>query len=118
MTPLSVPEMRSLLAAAPRRGRGRFYSPELIQQALQLVDQEKARGVKLPHIAEALGVPLSALFRWQQLGAPSKQSDSLSTFLPLRVSAEGSSIVVHGPGALRIEGLEVSSLALLLRSLL
>ena len=122
MSLVSLSTVRSLLAAAPRRGRGRAYSPALVQQALEVVRQQRERGRTLEQIASALGVPLSSILRWQR-GASADRAHRAEVvsgaFLPVELtSVRTGGVVVHGPGGLRVEGLNVEMLSVLLRSLM
>jgi hypothetical protein len=85
------------------------YPPDLVAQVRAHVEACRAAGVTMAQISADLGVSLDTLYRWRR-DAPG--------FRQVEVVAEAaSSFTVHGPRGLRIEGLDLASLADLLRRL-
>jgi len=107
--------------AAMRAGRRRCsYPEELRAEALSYVEAARSRGVSFVHAAAALGVDRSNLRTWgaRRRGAALRVVRVVDAVdaatAPIFIKAN---IVVHGPSGMRIEGLDVTSLATLMRSL-
>jgi transposase len=111
---------------ATRKGCGWAYSQEVRSRALEYVGRRRAEGIAVTRIAVELGIPHQTLEYWLN-GRKPKPVLVKGALLPVtldgevvepveRVSAPGA-WVVHGPGGLRIEGLDVAALAELIRRL-
>jgi len=104
------------LRSTSRRGRGRPYPAPLRERVLATIDAQVARGASPRGVARALGIPQHTIDRWRE-----RQPEAL--FRPVVVEAQvapaesASAVVVHGPRGLRIEGLDLATLAELLRRL-
>lgn len=97
--------------ALGRRGRGRPY-PERFVARVQRVAAVGALARRQLH--RELGVCDKTLAKWLPAPLP------VAPLIPVELSAPpagSSSLVVHGPAGLRIEGLDLDSLAALLRRL-
>lgn len=110
-------EFRAAARRAGPRGAGRRYPASLRQVATEYLRQRQADGVAVSTIAGELGVKRHTLLAW---AAAAIGAVATPGFVPVRVVADGtarSPIVVHGPGGLRIEGLDVAGVIALLRGL-
>ncbi len=84
---------------------------------MEYLRQRQREGAAVSTVARELGVKRHTLLAWA--AAPAGVV-STPGFVPVRVVADGarpSTIVVHGPGGLRIEGLDVAGVIALLRGL-
>ena len=100
------------------RGRGRRYPESLKREALEYLELRRQDGRGIESSAAELDLPPATLERWAATPRPSRAP----AFVPLMVvaSAEApapSRIVVHAPAGVRIEGLDIASLADLVRRL-
>jgi len=97
------------------RGPGRRYPASMRQKAEEYLRTRRQAGVPVGLIARELGLGSGTLARW---AAKHRGSTSVA-FVPVKVAAApvGAGVVVHAPGGLRIEGLEVAALADLVRRL-
>ena len=113
-------EFRAAARRAGPRGAGRRYPAKPRRVATEYLGQRQASGVAVSTIARELGVKRHTLLAW---AAASMGAAARPEFLPVRVIADTdhgaprSTIVVHGPGGLRIEGLDVAGVIALLRGL-
>jgi len=108
---------RTAARRAGPRGAGRRYPASLRQAATEYLRRRRADGVAVSAIAAELGVKRHTLLAWAAVPIDAAATPG---FVPVRVIAEGtprSPIVVHGPGGLRIEGLDVAGVIALLRGL-
>ena len=108
-----IQELRSLRLereALGRRGRGRPY-PDAFAARVQKV--AAAGGLERRQLRRELRVSDKTLAKWLPQPAP------VARLVPVEVSPPSvrSPFVVHGPAGLRIEGLDLDSLAELLRRL-
>jgi transposase len=94
------------------------YTAELRELARSYWKKRKAEGATLAAAAKELGIHAKSLHQWSKGRGRARQ------FHPVELIAEeqagprrGSSLVLHGPGGVRVEGLTVESLAALLRRL-
>lgn len=88
---------------------------ELKWAALEYVEARTAQGAAEGTAAAEIGVAALTLARWRQ-----ERPSAVPRFVPVVVdeqTSSGSRFIVHGPGGLRIEGLDLDSLAELLRRL-
>ncbi len=105
-------ELADALRSASRRGQGRPYPARLRERVVAAVDDLVASGESSMQVARALGLPYRTIDRWRRQERP--------TFRAVVVSDSDASrggLVLHGPLGLRVEGLDVDSLADLLRRL-
>jgi transposase len=105
-------------AAALRGDRRRSAYPDSLRaEAVAYIEAAGGRGVSLASAAAALGVDKSSLRSWQK----QRRGAGLRAVKVIDRSSENSAnsagIVVHGPGGIRVEGLDIASLAVLLRTL-
>lgn len=105
---------REAVKRAGRCGPGRRYPEEL-----------RRRGAAYLRARQAAGAPLCAVLRKLRVrreklagSATPPDAEASARFVPVTVvDAPARRIVVHGPGGVRIEGLDVAALADLLRRL-
>ncbi len=105
------------------RGRGKRFPKDLQRRAVTYYRTRTQQGSFLSEVARELGLPPPTLRRWvldsppEYLSHDASQALSLSSSpLSLRDAGNGHPVLV-GPGGLRIEGLDLTSLAELLRRL-
>ena len=96
-----------------RAGQVRWRCPQdLREKVVQAVEQGRRDGQSTHQMAEALGLSNSGLRRWLK--------PAVAQLRPVRMreqSAVGNALVLVAPGGYRIEGLDSSSAAELLRRL-
>ena len=108
--------LRSALAVADRNAVGRAYPEPLRRAAVAFATAARRRGETIASIAATLGLPAITLQRWlrREQESPFRAAIIVEPATPFPA---GSPIVVHAPGGVRIEGLDVAGLAELLRRL-
>lgn len=98
------------------RGVGRRYPEELKREALAFLGERRGEGVSIAGVAKELGLRERTLSLWAAAPRPTGKA----SFVPMAVVADAPptapAIVVHARG-LRVEGLDVATLADLLRRL-
>jgi predicted transcriptional regulator len=109
-----VDALRAELAGIERRGRGHRYPPELRKRVTAYAVAHHADGTTPREIGDELGMDSRTVERWLE-------KEHVSGFEQLIVQqdahAPAGRLVVHGPGGVRIEGLDLDALAELLRKL-
>lgn len=112
-------EFRRGVAQAGERGRTTAYPLELRAIGVAYVEARTAQGVNGMVACRELGIGRDTFLRWKRaLASPPSLAD-LPSFRPVEIArpAAPTTLVVHGPLGLRIEGLDVAALAALLRAL-
>jgi hypothetical protein len=105
---------RDAVRRAGRRGPGRRYPEELRRRGAAYLRARQAAGAPLSAILRELGVRRETLAGW---AAPAA-GKTRPRFVPVTVmEAPAGRIVVHGPGGVRVEGLDLAGVADLLRRL-
>ncbi|MGB8931784.1 MAG: hypothetical protein WCC48_11110 [Anaeromyxobacteraceae bacterium] len=105
---------REAVRRAGKRGPGKRYPAELRRRGAAYLKARQAAGAPLSAVLRELGVRRETLAGWS---APEEIAER-PRFVPVAVvEAPAGRIVVHGPGGLRIEGLDVAGVAELLRRL-
>lgn len=105
---------REAVRRAGRRGPGRRYPPDLRRRGAEYLRARQAAGAPLSAVLRELGVRRETLVGW---AAPASVKTK-PRFVPVTVmEAPAGRIVVHGPGGVRIEGLDVAGVAEILRRL-
>ena len=110
-------EFRAAVRRAGPRGAGRRYPSALRRVAVEYFRRRRAAGATLAAISRELGVKRHTLIGWT---AAPEAAAALPRFVPVSVVAETpatSRIIVHGPGGVRVEGLDLAGVAELLRRL-
>ena len=103
------------------RGRTTPYPKNLRDEAVGYAEERRAQGATWGGIAEELNIGVDSLTKWARAAetrpaAPGFRQVALAQEAVV-ARAVGSGLVVHGPGGVRVEGLDVASLAELLRRL-
>lgn len=117
--------LRHQLQSANRSGAGKPFPEHLRLAVVQYAEDAAATGKSVGKVARELGISAMSIIRWQ---SRSEAQPKLPMIRRVEVVPDppcashpvhpgGESIVVHGPGGLRVEGLTVSALADLLRAL-
>lgn len=114
--PEGAREFRAALEALGPRTSGATYAPELRSLAVEHVKRRRDEGAALREIASELGVGKDTLGRWIRPRAR-RSSKVRRVSIAAATPAAAMTIVVRGPAGLRIEGLDVSTIAALLREL-
>jgi hypothetical protein len=107
--------IRTELAQLEHRGRGRAYPTGLRKRMIAYVKGRRAEGAATRIAGDELGMDWRTLLRW----APCSTSVGFEQVV-VRDETDGAAaarIVVHTPGGLRIEGLDLGTLAELVRKL-
>jgi hypothetical protein len=107
-------EIRKLRAALARResGRGRRFSPRLRRQISGVGERLRRAGKSWREIGVELGLPTATVRRLCDGAAPG--------FAPVEVvgnAASGAGLVLVTPGGFRLEGLDATTAATLMRQL-
>ncbi|HYG69851.1 MAG TPA: hypothetical protein VD838_19400 [Anaeromyxobacteraceae bacterium] len=100
-------EFRAAVRRAGPRGAGRRYPPALRQMAVEYFERRRAAGATVEAISRELGVKRHTLVAWTSVA----EAAEVPRFVPVNVVAERptpSGFVVHGPGGIRIEGLDLA----------
>ena len=106
--------LRTELGRLTQRGRGRAYPEALRLRAIAYVEARRAEGAATRTAGEEIGMDWRTLLRW----APRARAAAFERVLirentPIPVTA----LIVHGPGGIRIEGLDLAGVAELVRRL-
>jgi hypothetical protein len=102
------------------RGRTTPYPKKLRDEAVDYAQERRAQGATWGGIAQELGIGVDSLTKWARTA---ERSPAVPAFRQVSLEQEvvastaGRGLVVHGPGGVRVEGLDVASLAELLRRL-
>ena len=110
-------ELKSEVAKLGPRGRGRPYPKGLLEKILSYTVARRRQGAKLVEVAAELGLHDQALSRWLGEKRAAKRFDRVEVVATTSATTVrvASTIIVHGPRGLRIEGLELATLAELVR---
>jgi hypothetical protein len=109
-------ELRVELSKLGPRGRGRAYPKGLLEKLLSYTVARRRQGASIVEVASEVGINFRTLARWlgARKAARFKRVDVVAAPVPT-AAAVAASIVVHGPRGLRIEGLDLASVAELVR---
>ena len=104
---------RVAVRRAGRRGAGLRYPAAVRAQGAAYLAARRAAGATVSAVTRELGIRRHTLQGWAR-----PRAQEAPRFVPVSVVEEPAGrIVVHGPGGVRVEGLDVASLAELLRRL-
>lgn len=110
-------EIRAAIRALGVRGKGRRYPEAVKRDVLAYLAERRKVGRGLATTSAELGIPERSIKIWSSAPRPS----STPTFTTMQIADAPevlpTRIVVHVPGGVRVEGLDVASLADLLRRL-
>jgi transposase-like protein len=115
-----IEELRHTIAAERSSWPGRRWraSQTLRARVVATVEDERAQGRSLGHIAVALGLHISVLRRWLRRRA--SESTAAPTFRHVTLRAPGwpstSGLVLVTPGGFRLEGLDLPTALTLLQA--
>jgi transposase len=114
--PKGAKEFRAALAALGPRAPTTTYAPELRVLGVAYHQERRAEGATLREIASELGVGTETVRNWIQ-GRPPRKPRAVRqvTIAPRRTPT--TSMVIHGPAGVRIEGVDVATVAALLKEL-
>jgi len=107
-------ELKAELSELGPRGRGRPYPKGLLEKLLSYTVARRRQGAKLVEVATELGMQNQTLARWVGEKRAAARFDRVEV-VPVAPAAVATSIVVHGPRGLRIEGLDIAAVAELVR---
>jgi len=110
-------ELKEEVSKLGPRGRGRPYPKGLLEKLLSYTVARRRQGAKLIEVAAELGLQNQALSRWLGEKRRGNRFDRVEVVVaaPAAAAPAASPIVVHGPRGLRIEGLDLASVAELVR---
>lgn len=105
---------RDAVRRTGKRGPGKRYPAELRQRGVEYLRARQAAGAPLSAVLRELGLRRETLAGW----STPEEIEGRPRFVPVAVvETPAGRIVVHGPGGLRVEGLDVAGVAELLRRL-
>jgi hypothetical protein len=112
-------EIRAAVRALGTRGQGRRYPEALKREVLAYLAVRRREGRGLRATSAELGVPQRSIKLWSSSPRPSATPAfvAMTVAATSPVKATPSGLVVLGPAGVRIEGLDVATLADLLRRL-
>lgn len=111
-------ELRTALSKLGEMGRGKRYPRALLEKMLSYTVARRRQGATLLAVGGELGMNWKTLARWLgERKAARFERVEISAPTPTVPPPMPLPIVVHGPRGLRIEGLDVSGVAELLRRL-
>jgi transposase len=112
---------REAVGKLGQRGRTTPYPKELRDEAVDYARERREQGATWSLAARELGIGIDSLTNWARLaGRGAVKPEFRQVALKqgeVAVGVTGSALVVHGPGGVRVEGLDVAGLAELLRRL-
>lgn len=117
-TKRAAAKIRAGVATLGARGQGRRYPEALKREVVAYLTARRKAGRGLKTASVELGIPERSIKLWSSTPRPSGKP----AFVPMVVTAPAAErttpeIVVHGPGGIRIEGLDLAALAELVRRL-
>ncbi|MEI9947923.1 MAG: hypothetical protein WDO74_10865 [Pseudomonadota bacterium] len=107
-------ELKSELSELGPRGRGRPYPKGLLEKLLSYTVARRRQGAKLVEVATELGMQNQTLSRWLGEKRAAKRFDRVEV-VAVPPTTIATTILVHGPRGLRIEGLDIAAVAELVR---
>ena len=113
MAKRDVRALRAAVLKARRKKRGAFPS-SLQRQLLSYAERRWAEGASTPTVAAEIGVNRHTLAYWR---AHQRAGAKLRRVRVVESETGSGEVVVHGPGGVRIEGLDLDGVAELLRRL-
>jgi transposase len=112
---------REAVAKLGQRGRTTPYPKKLRDEAVDYARERREQGTTWRLVAGELGIGIDSLTNWARLaerrGAKPEFRQVALKQAEVAVSGPGGALVVHGPGGVRVEGLDVAGLAELMRRL-
>lgn len=114
----TIEEVRAALVRS-KEGLGRPYPEHVRSTVLALAERQRRAGVGLGSFAAEVGVSATTLRKWRR-DAGGGPGAAPAVFCEVEVVAPrppASTLVIHGPSGLRIEGATITDLAELIRRL-
>jgi len=108
-------ELKLELSKLSPRGRGRAYPKGLLEKLLSYTVARRRQGASIVEVASEVGINFRTLSRWLGERKTSRFGRVEVVAAPPTTAAGAPTIVVHGPRGLRIEGLDVTAVAELVR---
>jgi len=108
-------ELKQELSTLGPRGRGRPYPKGLLQRLLSYTVARRRQGAKLAEVATELGLNFGTLAHWVGERKSARFERVTVVAAPTTATQLPRGLVVHGPRGLRIEGLDLASVAELVR---
>jgi hypothetical protein len=105
-------ELKEELSKLGPRGRGRPYPKGLMGKLVSYTVARRRQGAKIVEVAAELGMKFHTLSRWLGEKRPTG-FERVEVIAPPPPAAR--TLTVHGPRGLRIEGLDLSGVAELVR---
>jgi transposase len=118
MTKTTIEEIRTALVRS-NEGVGRPYPTRLRGAVLALAEQQESAGVGLDSFAAEVGVSATTLRKWKR-HANGGAGAATAAFCEVEIVTPRpavTTLVVHGPSGLRIEGATIADIAELVRRL-
>jgi hypothetical protein len=106
-------ELQQELSKLGPRGRGRSYPRGLMGKLLSYTVARRRQGAKLVEVAAELGMKSHTLSRWMGEKRPSASFERV--VVATAAPSPARKVIVYGPRGLRVEGLELSEVAELVR---
>jgi len=118
---MTDPHLVTLKAAIARHRRERAsrnvrFPVAVRREAVAYARGRQPAGESLLRIASDLGVAMNTIDRWLQL-EPKRKLRPISVDRADGTDASKPALVLHGPGGVRVEGLDPESVAAILRAL-
>jgi hypothetical protein len=107
-------ELQQELSKLGPRGRGRAYPKGLMGKLLSYTVARRRQGAKLVEVAAELGMKSYTLARWLGEKKPDVGFERVEVVTAVATTA-ARQVIVYGAHGLRIEGLELSEVAELVR---
>jgi hypothetical protein len=110
-------ELRIELSALGPRGRGRAYPKGLLEKLLSYTVARRRQGASIVEVASEVGINFRTLARWlgERKAGSFGRVEVVAARAATAAAAAPMTIVVHGPRGLRIEGLDLATVAELVR---
>ena len=115
-TAKTAAELRAAVRALGTRGQGRRYPEALKRDVLAYLAERRKVGRGIATVSAEIGIPRKTLKLW----AATPRTTAAPAFVSMTVverDDDRRAVVVHAPGGIRIEGLDVAAVADLLRRL-
>jgi hypothetical protein len=117
--------LRAALSRVVGVGRGRRYPKRLQERVVEYYRLRSSEGLSDGHIAAEVGIPWKTIQRWCEQIPQATNPTHSPAFQPVHIveataeplPAARGALVVRGPAGLCIEGLDVDTLAELVRRL-
>jgi hypothetical protein len=108
-------ELKIAISKLGEMGRGKRYPRPLLEKMLSYTVARRRQGATLLAVGGEIGMNWKTLARWVGERKTASRFERVQVAAPTAVTS--AALVVHGPRGLRIEGLDVSGVAELVRRL-